>query len=498
LKGSFRVSGPLSLDCDALIIGSGAGGASVADVLTRAGLDVVMLEEGPHTPAQIAEPFASEALLRNWRCGGLTAALGRPPIVYAEGRGVGGGTEINSAIFQRADGKLLDEWAERYGIDDFGVDELSPFYERAERAVNVSFTASPLGAPSEILERGGERLGWKVMPLPRAQHHCVGTNACSQICPTGAKQSMSQTLLPESLKRSLRLIANCRAHRILHSGDKPTEVLAQATDYANRRHPVRVRARAIFLCAGAVHTPALLQRSGIRRNIGTSLRLHPTLRAIAMFDEEVDAAAHRLPLHAIKEFMPEQRIGGSVFTPPFYAMALAEDPQTRAHLLTRWKHAGIYYGMIRPQGKGRVTSLPGCTEPLVSYRHGTRDMAAIAEIAGRLAEFLFAAGARYVIPSISGHAGWSSVDEARRELAAGLPKDRTNLMSIHLFSSCPPGEKNALTATDSFGRVWGFPDIIVSDASQIPEAPGCNPQASVMAIAFRNAEAFLARSRKCG
>ena len=209
----------------------------------------------------------------------------------------------------------------------------------------------------------------------------------------------------------------------------------------------------------------------------------------------VDAAAHRLPLHAIKEFMPEQRIGGSVFTPPFYAMALAEDAQTRAHLLTRWKHAGIYYGMIRPQGRGRVASLPACTEPLVSYRHGPRDMAALAEIAGRLAEFLFAAGARYIIPSISGHAGWSSADEARRELLAGLPKGRTNLMSIHLFSSCPPGKNDTLTATDSFGRVWGSANIIVADASQIPEAPGCNPQGTVMAIAFRNAEAFLARRR---
>jgi choline dehydrogenase-like flavoprotein len=87
------------------------------------------------------------------------------------------------------------------------------------------------------------------------------------------------------------------------------------------------------------------------------------------------------------------------------------------------------------------------------------------------------------------------VDEARRELAAGLPKALTNLMTIHLFSSCPPGESDSLTATDSFGRVWGFTDIIVADASQIPEAPGCNPQATVMAIAFRNAEAFLARKR---
>ena len=108
MKGSFRPGAALDLDADAVIIGSGAGGSCVADILTKAGLSVIMLEEGGYVPAPLASPLATGAFPATWRCGGLTAALGAPPVAYAEGRCVGGGTEINSAIAQRADPELLN------------------------------------------------------------------------------------------------------------------------------------------------------------------------------------------------------------------------------------------------------------------------------------------------------------------------------------------------------------------------------------------------------
>jgi choline dehydrogenase-like flavoprotein len=167
------------IEADAVIIGAGAGGACVADVLTRAGLAVVMAEEGPDVRSEAAPPTASEAFPLAWRCAGLTAALGRPPITYAEGRCVGGGTEINSAIFQRADPDLLEFWAKLYKIRDFGAAALAPYYDRAAQVVNASLTPPPLGPPSDLLLRAGEKLGWKVCELERGQRSCVGTNMCS-------------------------------------------------------------------------------------------------------------------------------------------------------------------------------------------------------------------------------------------------------------------------------------------------------------------------------
>ncbi len=114
----------------------------------------------------------------------------------------------------------------------------------------------------------------------------------------------------------------------------------------------------------------------------------------------------------------------------------------------------------------------------------------------RLGQVMFAAGATHVYPSIAGHPGWTQVGQCDEFSAGGLPRDRTNLMSIHLFSSCPPGERVERSATDSFGRVWGVENLILADGSQVPEAPGVNPQLTIMAMALRNAEAFLGTSRR--
>jgi len=494
MKGRFRLNSELQLEADAVIIGSGAGGASVADVLTAAGLYVIMLEEGGPVPSSSASPVASEAFAAAWRGGGLTAAIGRPPIAYAEGRCVGGGTEINSAIAQRADSDLLDQWRKLYKIENFTPDELSQYYHRAETTVNASLTPGPLGRPTDILRLGGEALGWKVSELKRGQRGCKGANRCSFICPNGAKQSMTVTLLPKSMDRGMRLFARTRVDEIRIEKGRATAVVAQSRDAGGQAVHVRVKAGLVFVCAGAIHTPALLRRCGLRKRIGDTLRIHPTIRATALFDEPVDAHQSRLPLTAVTEFMPEQRIGGSVFTPAVFGLSLAEDWTNRGELMQAWRFCSSYYGMIRPRGVGSVRPLPGIDEPLVSFKLAPEDWIALGQVLTRLGRVMFAAGARKVFPSISGHEGWTSPDEVDEFWNKPLPKKATNLMTIHLFSTCPPGEHRNACAVDSYGRVRGVENLFVADGSLIPEAPGVNPQMTIMALAFRVAEAALSHS----
>ncbi|MDG7000078.1 MAG: GMC family oxidoreductase [Nitrososphaerota archaeon] len=494
MNGTFLSFSPLHLKADVVVIGSGAGGASVADVLTKAGLDVIMVEEGPYMPASRTMPRASQSFQAMYRNGGLTAALGKPPVAYAEGRCVGGSTEINSGIIQRIDPQLLVEWAKKYRIAGFGESELAPFYQRAEDVVNASLCSDDLGPPSVILQRGGERKGWAVSALKRAVKDCVGTNMCAFGCPTGAKQSMSSTLLPLALNRGMRLLANTRVTRLVRKGNRISGIQAWTENPITLQHyPVRIEAQRFFVCAGAVHSPVLLRRSGITRHIGNSLRLHPTIKCISLFDEKVKARAHRLPLYAITEFMPDERIGGSVFTPALFALSLAEDWVSRGNLMHEMDQCAIYYSMIRAKGRGMVRGLPGVKEPLVFYKMTDMDYSALKRSLVHMTDTLFAAGAKRVIPSISGHPGWSSMKECAQESEKALSVTGTNLMTIHMFSSCPPGEDEALCATDSFGAVRGFDNLYIADASLIPEAPGCNPQATVMALAFRAAEYALMR-----
>jgi choline dehydrogenase-like flavoprotein len=71
-----------------------------------------------------------------------------------------------------------------------------------------------------------------------------------------------------------------------------------------------------------------------------------------------------------------------------------------------------------------------------------------------------------------------------------------SLSTVHAFSSCPLGEDPQHCAADSFGRVRGFRNLYIADASLIPDSPGVNPQGTVMALALRNARAFLAHAEE--
>ena len=67
-------------------------------------------------------------------------------------------------------------------------------------------------------------------------------------------------------------------------------------------------------------------------------------------------------------------------------------------------------------------------------------------------------------------------------------------MTIHLFSSCPIGERRDHCVANSFGKVFGYDGLYISDGSILPTAPGVNPQGTIMALAHRNIEKIIAET----
>jgi choline dehydrogenase-like flavoprotein len=464
-------------DCDVLVIGSGPGGAVTAHELVIKGVDVLMLEEGPISkPSQ--DITSARGLQKYWRSNGLTAALGGTPIAYAEGRCVGGGSEINSAIIQRTPSNLLDQWANDYYIRDFSGATLTSYYDKAFRHIDAKKNSKPYNPLSKIIISGAAAMNWQVSSLERADD-------------ADGKRSMSQTLLKKATAQGLRIISECRVEKIYLKGSNGYSAKAIALDAQGQKLTITIHFKHVFLAAGAVHTPSLLLRSGIKKNIGRSLRLHPTLKVLANFTQLIDAKKHILSPYAVTEFMPDIRLGSSVFKPGFFGMALAEDWQNRSHLQSRIDNCAIYYAMIRAQGIGRVYSIPGLRDPLVTFRLTKHDWILLKEGLLSLTKLLFAAGALEIHPSLSGHPGWcGSTFNLSDPYLENIYK-YANLFTIHLFSSCPMGENIERCATNSYGKVHNFDNIYIADASLIPEAPGVNPQATVMAITDRNIEHFL-------
>jgi choline dehydrogenase-like flavoprotein len=137
-----------------------------------------------------------------------------------------------------------------------------------------------------------------------------------------------------------------------------------------------------------------------------------------------------------------------------------------------------------------VLAVPGLKAPVVTYRLTDGDLSRLASGLVHLGEALLAAGATELYPSVRGGPVVRSMS-GLVDWWGGVSRGRANLMTVHLASTVRMGEDASRAAADSFGRVRGVANLRVNDASLLPDAPGVNPQAAIMAIAARNSDQFL-------
>ena len=246
----------------------------------------------------------------------------------------------------------------------------------------------------------------------------------------------------------------------------------------------------MFVCGGAIQTPALLQRSRIAGHIGRSLAVHPTVKLAARFADELNVVDD-VPVHQVKEFAPDLSFGGSASQPGLVALALSDQWGLFSRAITDWRRISVYYAAITSEGRGRVRAVRGLRDPIVTYALTARDRALLGSGLARLAMVMLEAGAEEVYPSFRG----APLVRTRADLAtlhARFSAGKASVMTVHLCSTVPMGEDSSRCGANSFGRVHGCSNVWVNDASLLPTAPGVNPQGTVMALAIRNARRFAA------
>jgi choline dehydrogenase-like flavoprotein len=299
---------------------------------------------------------------------------------------------------------------------------------------------------------------------------------------------MSRTMLPRALAAGATLVPDCRVLSLLRRGDRVVGARCRRTHPGGGVERMTVHAEQLFVCGGAVHSPALLQRSGIWRNIGNGLKMHPTIKLAARFPHPVDHGD--VPMHRVTEFSPFIAIGGSASRKGQVALALADTGAPYDEAMADWENISTYYAAIRSEGSGRVLAVRGLRAPVVTYSLTDADLSRLARGLVHLGELLLAAGATELHPSVFGGRVVRRLDEIGSWWDQ-VTRQHSSLMTVHLTSSIRMGENRALTGADSYGRVWGYRNLRVNDASLIPDAPGVNPQAAIMAIATRNCDQFL-------
>jgi len=486
--------GPLEIETDVVVVGSGAGGAVIACELAEAGHDVVVLEEGPFVPAlEHGKMRPSESLRHVWRGGAFTVAFGigdTPHINVTMGRVVGGSSTVTGGVCFRVPGAVLAKWRGERGMAHLTEEALEPYYASVEEAVHVEEVPLHMRSQStNLFVRGAEARGLVMKPISRNTDGCNGCGRCNFGCPHVAKMSVDVTYLPRAAKRGARIFADCLVDRVLMKGDRAVGVEGRMANgrYGKPKDTFVVRAKRVVLSAGAAYTPLLLRRSGVSgvsEQVGKNVTVHPGFRMIARFDEDVRGWQGALQSAYTDSLEHDGITLMGLFVPP--AVLAATMPGQGPELLRRAgnvKNLAIFGGIIHDEGGGRVW--PGLgREPILTYRMTKENRALVPRVIREMGEAFFAAGAKEVFTPILGAPGMDA--DAFRSFPFEDVKSRDiECSSQHPLGSCRMGMTREHSVVDTYGKVWDTRELYVADGSMVPTSLGVNPQLAIMTLATR-------------
>ena len=473
------------LECDVCVVGSGAGGGVAAAVLAAAGFDVVVLEAGDFWSEREFDGAERAGLRRLYRGGGA-AATDDQGVGLIAGACLGGGTLVNFTTSFRTPDEVLEEWA---GLG-FPSADLGASLDAVCDRLGVNTDHNRPSRRDQVMQLGLERLGWHVAAMPRNVVGCeqgVLCGSCGYGCPLGAKQSTMRTWLEDAAAAGARIVVGAKARRVLVENG-----VAAGVDAGS----VHVRSRAVVAAAGAIETPALLLRSGLRNpNIGRWLRLHPGTAVFGVFDDEVRPWEGTLQARYSDQFrFLDGGYGVKYETVPVHPALLTaalpwEGAAEHARLMASLRHLSLIAVIPRDRGSGRVR-IGRDGEPIVTYRLADEDARRLRAGIDGAARVMTAAGASEVFTS---HARMQRWDEGFPADAYRFGAARGSLYSFHLMGSARMGGSPDLGSVNPAGESWEVRNLVVADGSAFPTASGVNPMITIEAIAHLNARRLAAR-----
>ena len=459
-----------------IIVGSGPGACVPANIFAEKGLNVLIIQKGTNYSLSDFDSFGCDEINKKYKNAGMTVAYGKTLINYAEGSCVGGGSEVNSGLYHRIPDSILTKWEQKNKFT-FDKSFLNESYADIEKLINVSLMHKSNDQRASLkLKEGCDNLNWECSEIPRWYKY----NADGK----GVKQSMTETLIPKFLKNGGNLIDKCEVISLSnHNKINYVEV-------KNKNGKIdKFSSDFIFISAGAINSPHLLLKSGFKRKIGKTLKLHPTFKFISLFNDKINSKSNGVHVHQVKEFSPKISMGCSISSKGMLSVGLNDC--NNLSYISDWEKMSTYYTMISPEGVGSVSNIPFFNSPFVKFSLTNNDYKNIYFGMYKLAEILFSSGAQLLFPSVSSNIVISSLDDLHKiEL---LNKSKLNLMTVHLFSTIPIGGIKNKFPLSPDGYLYDNDSIYVSDGSMLCDSPSVNPQGAIMVIARMNAIKFLER-----
>ena len=509
----------LEMEADVVIVGTGAGGGTAAEILAQAGLAVILVEEGPLRTSADFRMRESDAYPELYQESAARKTKDKA-INILQGRCVGGGTTVNWTSSFRTPEATLAYWERVYGLAGFTPADLAPWFARMEARLSIAPWDVAPNANNEALARGAAKIGIPTAAIRRNVKDCWNLGYCGMGCPTNAKQSMLVTTIPGALDRGATLVTRARALEFVHEHDRVTALSCAAMDphgVHTTAHRITVRARAYVAAAGAIGTPALLLRSRVpdpHGVVGKRTFLHPTVVSAAVMPEMIapySGAPQTIHSDHFLDTLPvDGPIGYKLEAPPLHpvltAITLPNHGPAHARWMRELPHLHAQIALLRDgfhaDSPGGTVTVGSDGAPVLDYPLTPYVWDGVRRAFRTMAEIQFAAGATTVMPIHGNGTAYESWAGARAAIDAFALSPRvTPVVSAHVMGGCALGPDPRRAAVDPAGRYHHLTNLYVQDGSLFPTSIGANPQLSIYGLAARLASglaAELVRSARQG
>lgn len=494
VDGAELASSSDAVECDVVVIGTGAGGAPLAAELARRGHAVLLLEEGAHHTRQDFNGRAIDAMRKLYRNAGSTIAFGNTAIPIPLGVGVGGTTLINSGTCFRVPDAVLSSWRNE-GLSQFTPDALAPHYEAVERFLEVGPSSkAALGKPAELIARGCDALGYSHHALRRNAPGCDGQGLCCFGCPTDAKRSMNVSYVPAALEAGAQLLTGVKVDRILTERHAAVGVSGMTS-----KGRLEVRAKAVVVSCGALLTPVLLEQNGLCNGsgqLGKHLSIHPASAALGVFSEQVNPSRTVPQGYAIDEFADEGiYFEGGTVPLDVTAATLSGFGPSWVSLMEQFDRTFNFGFMVKDTSRGRVRAGKDGT-PRITYWLNDTDLKKLQRACAIISRVLFAGGAIEVQLPLKGHERLRTAKDVEELERASIAARHLDLSAYHPLGTARMGVDPLKSVVDATHESHDVHHLFVVDGSAVPSSLGVNPQLTIMAMSLRAAEFVERRVEK--
>ncbi|MEP0547189.1 MAG: GMC family oxidoreductase N-terminal domain-containing protein [Rhodothermales bacterium] len=510
---------PLTLDrdvtlrCDTVVVGSGAGGGVVAGELAEAGHDVIVIEKGPYVDRDEFTHREAETMGRLYEQQGALATKSGSVSVLA-GSCLGGGTTINWAGSFRTPEYILRQWADQHDAPHFRSPAFQQSIETLEQAMHVGADRGTRHNPqNQALWDGCTKLGYHVGEIPRNQRPPESEAEWKRIgfSPFGDRDGLKQGMLPTYLQRAVahgaRILADTTVERVTIANGRATGVVGTYEGVDGRRVRVTVQAERVVVAAGSIHTPALLLRSGIEHpHLGRHLFFHPTVAVAARYPDRMEPWYGPMMSAVSNEFAKLDGLyGPKLETPPTHAGLLGlalpwRSGEQHKTVMRHAAHIGSFIVLTRDRDGGRVTTNKQ-GGPVLHYSLSTFDRDHLLRGIAEACRIHLAAGAEEVYfphntaPTYQRVHGEAELERFLADIPNwGWKANRFPLFTAHQMGTCRMGGDAKRHPITPEGEVRGTKNLYVADASCFPESSGVNPMLSVQAIAHYTAQGLKAQT----